>query len=42
MNPFPIQAAKVQAPVLRDETLARDRLLEWLDAKIVESDGDES
>ena len=34
MNPFPIQAAKVQAPVLRDETLARDRLLEWLDAKI--------
>ncbi len=34
MNPFPIQAAKVQAPVLREETLARDRLLEWLDAKI--------
>lgn len=34
VNPFPIQAAKVQAPVLRDETLARDRLLEWLDAKI--------
>ena len=34
MNPFPIQAAKVQAPVLRDETLARDRLLDWLDAKI--------
>ena len=27
VNPFPIQAAKVQAPVLRDETLARDRLL---------------
>jgi DNA-binding SARP family transcriptional activator len=34
VNPFPIQTAKVQAPVLRDETLARDRLLDWLDAKI--------
>ncbi len=34
VNPFPIQSAKVQAPVLRDETLARGRLLDWLDAKI--------
>lgn len=34
VKPFPIQASKIQPPVLRDETLARDRLLEWLDAKI--------
>ena len=34
MNGFPIQPAKVQGPPLRDETLARDRLLDWLDAKI--------
>ncbi|HYM82747.1 MAG TPA: hypothetical protein VEY67_01175, partial [Candidatus Dormibacteraeota bacterium] len=31
---FPIQRAKVQAPPLRDETLSRDRLLDWLAAKI--------
>ena len=34
VNPFPIESAKVQAPVLREETLARERLLDWLDAKI--------
>jgi ATP/maltotriose-dependent transcriptional regulator MalT/DNA-binding SARP family transcriptional activator len=31
---FPIQISKVQAPPLREETLARDRLLEWLSIKI--------
>ena len=31
---FPIQYAKVQPPPLRDETLARDRLLDWLHIKI--------
>lgn len=31
---YPIQTSKVQAPPLRDETLARDRLLEWLSVKI--------
>lgn len=31
---FPIQYAKVQPPPLRDETLARDRLLDWLHVKI--------
>src|SRR6188472_4098049 len=31
---YPIQYAKVQPPPLRDETLARDRLLDWLHAKI--------
>ncbi len=31
---YPIQISKVQAPPLRDETLARDRLLEWLSVKI--------
>src|SRR5262245_17266524 len=30
---YPIQPAKVQCPALRDETLARDRLLDWLAAK---------
>ena len=30
MNGYPIQPAKVQRPPLRDETLARDRLLDWL------------
>ena len=30
---YPIQPAKVQCPTLRDETLARDRLLDWLAAK---------
>ena len=34
MNGYPIQPAKVQRPQLRDETLARDRLLDWLAAKI--------
>jgi DNA-binding SARP family transcriptional activator/tetratricopeptide (TPR) repeat protein len=31
---YPIQLSKVQAPPLRDETLARDRLLDWLSVKI--------
>lgn len=31
---FPIQLGKVQPPVLRDETLERPRLLDWLRAKI--------
>ncbi|HET7472073.1 MAG TPA: AAA family ATPase, partial [Candidatus Limnocylindrales bacterium] len=31
---YPIQPGKVQPPALRDETLARTRLLEWLDVKI--------
>ena len=31
---YPIQLAKVQRPELRDETLARPRLLDWLRAKI--------
>ncbi len=34
MNNFPIQQSKVQVPPLRDQTLARDRLLEWLHAKV--------
>ncbi len=34
MNGYPIQPAKVQRPPLRDETLARDRLLDWLAARI--------
>src|SRR5688500_10230464 len=34
MNGYPIQPAKVQRPPLRDETRARDRLLDWLAAKI--------
>ena len=34
MNGYPIQPAKVQRPPLRDQTLARDRLLDWLAAKI--------
>jgi LuxR family maltose regulon positive regulatory protein len=34
VNRYPIQLAKVQRPSLRDETLARDRLLDWLAAKI--------
>ncbi len=34
LNQFPIQLAKVQRPPLRDETLQRDRLLDWLGAKI--------
>jgi DNA-binding SARP family transcriptional activator len=31
---YPIQPGKVQAPALRDETLARARLLDWLEAKV--------
>ncbi|HEV7810062.1 MAG TPA: hypothetical protein VGO64_05660, partial [Candidatus Limnocylindrales bacterium] len=31
---YPIQPGKVQAPALRDETLARTRLLGWLETKI--------
>jgi ATP/maltotriose-dependent transcriptional regulator MalT/DNA-binding SARP family transcriptional activator len=34
LNRYPIQLAKVQPPTLRDETLSRDRLLDWLSAKI--------
>jgi LuxR family maltose regulon positive regulatory protein len=34
MHGYPIQPAKVQPPPLRDQTLARDRLLDWLAAKI--------
>jgi len=34
MTGYPIQTAKVQGPVLRDQTLARHRLLDWLAAKI--------
>jgi DNA-binding SARP family transcriptional activator len=34
MSEFPVQLSKVQAPPLREETLARDRLLDWLSAKI--------
>jgi len=34
MSEYPVQITKVQAPPLRDETLARDRLLEWLSIKI--------
>lgn len=34
MADFPVQVSKVQAPPLRDETLARDRLLDWLSVKI--------
>ncbi len=31
---YPIQLGKVRRPVLHDETLARHRLLDWLDVKI--------
>jgi hypothetical protein len=31
---YPIQPGKVQAPALREETLARTRLLDWFHAKI--------
>lgn len=34
MSEYPIQISKVQAPPLREETLARDRLLDWLSVKI--------
>src|SRR5215212_4525267 len=31
---YPIQPGKITAPALRDETLARTRLLDWLDIRI--------
>ncbi len=34
MSGYPIQPTKVQSPPLRDQTLARDRLLDWLAARI--------
>ena len=34
LNRYPIQLAKVQRPALRDETLVRDRLLDWLHIRI--------
>ncbi len=34
MSEYPVHVSKVQAPPLREETLARDRLLEWLSVKI--------
>ena len=34
MSEYPVQISKVQAPPLREETLARDRLLGWLSVKI--------
>src|SRR5574338_1314006 len=34
MSEYPVQISKVQAPPLREETLARDRLLNWLSVKI--------
>jgi DNA-binding SARP family transcriptional activator len=34
MSEYPVQISKVQAPPLREETLARDRLLDWLSVKI--------
>ena len=34
MPDYPVQVSKVQAPPLRDETLARDRLLDWLSVKV--------
>jgi len=34
MPEYPVQIGKVQAPALREETLARERLLEWLSIKI--------
>ncbi|HTC86151.1 MAG TPA: hypothetical protein VK656_05580, partial [Candidatus Acidoferrum sp.] len=34
MTEFPVQSSKVKSPPLREETLARGRLLEWLETKI--------
>ncbi|HXI46448.1 MAG TPA: AAA family ATPase, partial [Candidatus Acidoferrales bacterium] len=34
MSDYPVQVEKVQAPPLRDDILARDRLLDWLGVKI--------
>ena len=33
MTSIPVQPSKVQAPPLREETLPRERLLEWLAVK---------
>jgi ATP/maltotriose-dependent transcriptional regulator MalT/DNA-binding SARP family transcriptional activator len=34
VNDFPIQTSKIQCPPLREQTLSRGRLLDWLEAKI--------
>jgi LuxR family transcriptional regulator, maltose regulon positive regulatory protein len=34
LSDYPVQLGKVQAPPLRDDTLARDRLLDWLSVKV--------
>ena len=34
VSDYPVQYEKVQAPPLREDTLARDRLLDWLNVKI--------
>ena len=34
MTSIPVQPSKIQAPPLRDETLPRERLLDWLSVKI--------
>src|SRR5690349_6398422 len=34
MSEYPVQISKVQAPPLREETLARERLLDWLSVRI--------
>src|SRR5207253_1712848 len=34
MSEYPIQLEKVHAPPLRDDILARDRLLDWLNVRI--------
>ena len=34
MPEYPVQISKVQAPPLREQTLARDRLLDWLAVKV--------
>lgn len=34
VSDYPIQIEKVQAPPLRDDILARDRLLDWLNVKV--------
>jgi len=31
---YPVQLSKVQAPPLREDILARDRLLDWLSVKV--------
>src|SRR6266540_3044834 len=34
VHQYPIQSSKVQRPPLHDETLARERLLDWLNVKV--------